>query len=134
MKMKTIRSTISRNCLSSWNKSKIIKSCTEILLIIMVQCQRLSKPSNKKHLVEKALCRSCLDYRVLCINEGVEKRTILMTLSFWARLSSSYLKIASSPTKNEILCCLARVEQTTVCFSPSWCRIFSKTVSLTTIW
>jgi hypothetical protein len=32
------------------------------------------------------------------------------------------------------LCCLARVEQTTVYLSLSWCKRFSKTVSLTTIW
>jgi hypothetical protein len=60
--------------------------------------------------------------------------TILMTSSFRARLSEYYLRIASRPTKNEILCCLARVEQTTVYLSPSWCRIFSKTASLATIW
>jgi hypothetical protein len=57
----------------------------------------------------------------------------MMTSSFWARLSG-YLRIASRPTKNKILCCLVRVEQTTVYLSPSWSRIFSKTVSLTIIW
>jgi hypothetical protein len=132
--MKTIRSTISRNCLINWNQSKIIKSYTEILLIAMVLYQGLSNPSSKKQKARRVLCRSCLDWRVLCINEGAEKTTILMTLSFWARLSSSYLKIASRPTKNKILCCLARVEQTTVYLSPSWFRRYSKTVSLIIIW
>jgi hypothetical protein len=85
-------------------------------------------------LVEIALCRNCLDLRVLSISEAAEKMTILMILSFWARLSGYYFIIASSPIKNEILCCLARVEQEKVCLSPSWCRIFSKILSLITIW
>ncbi len=131
--MKTIKSKISKNCLNSWNQSQIIKTYTEILLIAMVQCQGLSNSSSKKQLVGIALCRSCLDWRIFFTREAAENMTILMILGFWVRLSGC-LGIVSRPTKNETLCCLARVEQATVCFSPSWCRIFSKTESLTTVW
>jgi hypothetical protein len=131
--MKTIRSAISRNCISSWNQSKIIKSCMEILLIAILSCQGLSKPSNKKQQAGRVLCRSCLNWRVFSTNEAAEKMTILMTSSFWARLSGC-LGIASRPTKNKILCCLVRVEQATVYLSPKWCRRYSKIASLTTIW
>ncbi len=133
IKMKTIRSTISRNCLITWNQSEIIKNYTEISLIAMLLCQGLSKPSSKKQLVRRVLCCSCLDWRVFFTRKAAEMMTILMTSILWARLSG-YLRIASRPTKNEILCYLARVQQETVCLSPSWCRRFSKTVSLTIIW
>jgi hypothetical protein len=135
VKMNTIRSAISRNYIITWSQSKNIKSYTEILLITMVPCQGSSKPISKKQQARRVLCHSCLDSRVLCINEGVEKTTILMTSIFWVRLSSYYFKIASKPIiKNEILCCLARVDQARVYFWSSWCRRFSKTVSLLTIW
>jgi hypothetical protein len=133
MKMKTITSMISRNYLSSWNQSRITKSYTKILLTSMVPYQGLSNPSNNKQQVERVLCRSCLDCRVFSTREAAERMTILMTSSFWVRLNSFYLKIASRPIKNKTLCCLARVEKTTVYLSPSWCRIFSKIPSLTTI-
>jgi hypothetical protein len=134
MKMKTITSTISRNCLINWNKSKIIKRYMEILLIVTVPCLGLSKPSSKKQQAGRVLCLSCLEWRIFFTSEVAEKMTILMTSSLWARLNSYYFKILNKSTKNEILCCLARVEQTTVYLSPSWCRIFSKTASLATIW
>ncbi len=132
MKMKTIRSTISKNCLISWNKSKIIKIYTEILLIAMVPCQGWSNPSSKKQQAGKILCRSFLNWRVFTTSKAAERMTILMTSSFWARLSGC-LGIASRPTKKEILYCLARVQMATVYLSPSWCRRYSKTVSLTII-
>jgi hypothetical protein len=132
--MKTIRSMISRSCLISWNKSKTMKSYTEIFLIARVSYQGLSNPSGKKQLARRVICRNWLEWRVFSTKKAAEMMTILMTSSFWARLSEYYLRIVSSPTKNEILCCLAKVEQARIYLSLSWCKIFSKTVILTTIW
>jgi hypothetical protein len=131
--MKTIRSMIYRNCLSSWNQSKITKSYTEILLIAMVPFQGLSRSSNKKQQVGIVLFRICLNYRILSTSEAAEMMTILMTSTFWARLSGC-LVIANRPIRNETLCCLRRVEQKAVYLFPSWCRRYSKTVNLTIIW